>query len=215
MKAMTLRPFSASALACITLLASAPVIAAQDSLDAVLEEPARKALATAPETMLEKADGFVERENKEIATAAREVIRLLEAAKEKAPAAASLVGDWKVRSLQAGEYGVFAYPFFDCQFRKEGPRGIVFQKDRGSQRRIGLVGQGSDGKLLFVGGSYTEGSRHPRGHSALQDKGTAADPKNDSTAIIRQIADGHLLMIFAPTRYGCEIYELKRTSKSK
>lgn len=194
---------------CLLALALAIPAVANETLESVVRPEHRKALMGAESKLDTAARGFVKDRDEETAAAAKALLALLELPRGKAPSPKALVGKWKVRSLQASERGVYAYPFFDCEFRAEGREGVVFHKDKGSQRRIGLIGKGENGHVIFVGGSYYS-DESPAGYSALQDAGAKAGSARDSVGHVFQIKSNHLIIVFAPTAYGSEIYELKK-----
>lgn len=129
----------------------------------------------------------------------------------------SLEGGWQVRSLQVRQGAVNIYDYFPCVLRREGPSGLVLDKSRGSQKRIGLIlGDDSEDAFLFLGGSYTTGEP-PRGYSGFEvDDVNAAgadagiDMSNDSVGFVRSLGRNHLLIVFAPVNGRSEMYELKR-----
>ncbi len=192
----------------LPLLLAANVYAAEP-LRTVLKPEHAKALASAEEGMKRAASVHAKSGQTDHVKVAKEVLSLLAMRRMEIPPALKLVGKWRVRSLQVGDLGAFAYPFFDCEFRQEGEAGVIFQKDSGSQRRIGIVGADAPGGLLFVGGSYYADEEGGGGYSALQEDSVKTDPERDSVGHIYQVGQGHLIILFAPTRYGREMYELK------
>ncbi|MGN5861865.1 DUF4893 domain-containing protein, partial [Pseudomonas aeruginosa] len=47
-----------------------------------------------------------------------------------------LLGDWKCRSTQADQYGIYRYPTFQCRSRRTA-RGLFLEKTTGSHRVSG------------------------------------------------------------------------------
>src|SRR5690606_14391092 len=131
------------------------------------------------------------------------------------PERLSLEGGWRVRSLQVHQGAVNIYDYFACELRREGPSGLLLDKNRGSQKRIGLVlGDYSEESFLFLGGSYTTGEQ-PRGYSgfAVEDvnaagAGDGVDMSRDSIGFVRSLGRDHLLIVFAPVNGRAEMYEL-------
>ncbi len=203
----------AVALACAAFVLPLPLSAAAPFLDDIIKPEHQKALQSAERELDQYARSFEKDANQTTAATARELLALLNLPRGKAPEPKSLIGKWKVRSLQANENSVRSYPFFDCEFLAEGPEGVVFKKDTGSQRRSGLVGKGENGRTLFAGGSYYSDSS-PAGYSGLQESSVKTDiAHRDSVGYVFQIDENHLLIVFAPTQYGSEVYELKRAKK--
>ncbi len=121
----------------------------------------------------------------------------------------SLLGEWRVRSLQVSGLGAYAYPFFQCSIQREGKTGILFKKNTGSQRRFGLLARDGKHRFLFLGGSYYS-DESPIPYSTLQDASVKADPERDSAGHLFQLEKGRLLLVFAAEGSRGEIYELKR-----
>lgn len=204
----------------LALLSAAPVTPAQDASappekaaspwTAYLDPGHGQLLKVAEQQVREITLPHLNSSDAETATAAREVIRLLDLPRKKGPSA-GLIGKWQVRSLQSSDLGVYAYPFFPCEIRREGTRGLVLNKHSGSQRRTGVLLSQDNGDLVFLGGSYYEGEE-PRGYSAFRG-GQTADPEGedrDSVGVLHQLENGRLLLIFASLKGRGEIYELKR-----
>jgi hypothetical protein len=107
-----------------------------------------------------------------------------------------------VRSLQVTADIALGYPFFPCSFRQEGPAGLVFQKDAGSQRRMGLLLPGASGtNFAFRGGSYFTGEA-PRGYTGDPEAGT------DSLGLMYRGGPDRYYIIFAPVDGRGEVYEI-------
>ncbi len=126
----------------------------------------------------------------------------------------ALAGPCKVRSLQANDLGAYVYPFFKCEFRREGSGGLQFRKETGSQRRLGVIleeGDLGDG-LLFVGGSYYDytSPRPYSGFDRLDNPGSKPDRSTDSVGALYKIGKDRYMMLFAPKGGRGEIYEITR-----
>jgi hypothetical protein len=185
-------------------------VCAEEPLRTALKPEHVEALAGAEEGMKRAATVHAESAQTDYVKVGKEVLALLALPRLEVSAPLKLVGRWRVRSLQVSDRGAYAYPFFDCSFRQEGASGVIFQKDSGSQRRIGIVGADTADRLLFVGGSYYADDKGGAGYSALQEESVKIDPERDSVGAIYQLGPGHLIILFAPNRYGREIYELKK-----
>lgn len=121
--------------------------------------------------------------------------------------AAALAGEWKVRSLQGGRYGIYTYPWFKARVTTRDGRPF-FEKTSGSQRRSGWLLPPADGKgdWIFVGGASVNDDPQV-GYS----KSDNAGPRDsDSVGAVWGIADGRVLMLLDVGEDGYEIYQLKR-----
>ncbi len=208
---------AASALALFSTvapLATAQEPAKADPLVGYMETSHGQLLKAAEHLLREEVKPHLTSSDADTLQAANEVIRLLDMKREPMPIPSTFVGKWQVRSIQGSNLGVYAYPFFSCEIRREGAKGIAFQKHSGSQRRVGVLLPYSADSLLFLGGSYYEDDK-PQGYSNLRGgKGTGSDAgqeDRDSVGQLYQLAPGHLLMIFAPISGRGEIYELKKS----
>lgn len=149
--------------------------------------------------------------------AAKEMWALFNAPVQPLPDRLGLEGTWQVRSLQVHRNAANVYDYFPCEIRREGPAGLVLDKNRGSQKRIGLIlGDYFEDAFLFLGGSYTTGeiARNYSGfevddpHAADADEGI--DKSRDSVGLVEAIGPNRLRIIFAPIDGRSEMYELKR-----
>jgi hypothetical protein len=208
---------AASALALFSTvvpLATAQEPAKADPLVGYMETSHGQLLKAAEHLLREEVKPHLTSSDADTLQAANEVIRLLDMKREPMPIPSTFVGKWQVRSIQGSNLGVYAYPFFSCEIRREGAKGIAFQKHSGSQRRVGVLLPYSADSLLFLGGSYYEDDK-PLGYSNLRGgKSTGGDGSQedrDSVGQLYQLAPGHLLMIFAPISGRGEIYELKKS----
>lgn len=149
------------------------------------------------------------------AKAAQQMRALADAPAQPLPDRLSLAGAWTVRSLQVNARGAYAYGFVPCTLRREGPSGLLLVKDKGSQRRTGLILDRDGAAFLFVGGRY-HADEAPRGYSGFEvedvnDPNAKADTSHDSMGFVRAIGPGHLIILFAPAGGTSEIYEMKRS----
>ncbi len=138
---------------------------------------------------------------------AKAVVEELLAEPHRPLTAAELTGDWKVRSLQGGRYGIFPYPWFKARFEQRDGR-VFFEKLTGSQRRSGFLLPPADGKgdWFFVGGaSVNEDPQVPYSKAA---GGSARD--SDTVGLVWGIAEGRVLMLLDVSNDGYEVYQLKR-----
>jgi len=120
-----------------------------------------------------------------------------------------LEGAWRMRSLQATDYGAFIYQYFPARIYPEG-QAMVFDKDSGSQRHRGLMAQLDAESVFFVGALYY-GYEGPRIYSAMT-PGEATDEQRafDAVAEIYKIGENHFLMAFAPNANRFRLYEIRK-----
>lgn len=120
-----------------------------------------------------------------------------------------LEGDWRMRSLQATDYGAFIYQYFPARiYREDGA--YVFDKDSGSQRHRGLLAQKDATSAFFVGALYY-GYEAPRLYSAMTLGETTPEQREfDAVAEIYRIGEEHFLMAFAPEDGRYRLYEIRR-----
>lgn len=147
--------------------------------------------------------------------AAQQMRALADAPAQPLPDRLSLAGRWKVRSLQANDRGAYAYNFVPCTLEREGPSGLRLTKDKGSQRRLGLILDRDADAFLFVGGRY-HADEPPRAYSGfavddVNDPHARADTSRDSIGLVRAVGRDHLIILFAPADGTSEIYELRRS----
>jgi hypothetical protein len=119
-----------------------------------------------------------------------------------------LPGDWRCRSIQLGEYGLFSYPYFRCHIEQV-DGGLRFRKSSGSQRRTGWLHADIEGRWAFVGSSHYNDDPVPD-YSGLHEDSDAEDRERDSVGILETLADGRLRMILDAKPGQVEIYELIR-----
>ena len=145
----------------------------------------------------------------DLADAEAEALELLKqvlAAPPKVIKGAALVGNWRVRSLQGGTYGLFLYPYFKSNIRAEGENRYWFEKTTGSQRRSGHLYPESDKQWVFLGATTV--NDEPQGIYRAK---TAPGPApNDSVGVLWQINSNHLVMLLDVASDRFEIYELRR-----
>lgn len=139
---------------------------------------------------------------------AKAVVEELLAEPHRALTAEALSGDWKVRSLQGGSYGIYTYPWFKARVTLRDGRAF-FEKTSGSQRRSGwlLPPDGGTGDWTFVGGATV--NEDPQiGYSKAE--GADAPRESDSVGAVWGIAEDRVLMLLDVGENGYEIYQLKR-----
>lgn len=170
-----------------------------------------KALATADEGLRASLEKRISSEEKSTAANAKEIEALLALPRIALGDHLALAGKWKVRSLQVAALGVYAYPFFPCEFRKVGKDGLLLIKDSGSQRRSGLIGEDGKGNFMFLGGKYYSDEER-KGYSAFQDEGSEVDTDRDSYGYLYRLGKNHLILVFGETTHGRELYEFKKDS---
>lgn len=150
------------------------------------------------------------------AAAAADLLSLLNTPRKTVADRLSLAGPCRVRSLQVSEFGVNAYSFFRCDLRQEGETGLVFQKDAGSQRRLGVLldSEAGDQRLVFVGGSY-HAEEAPQNYSRFDADeadtvGADIDKSADSVGMLHRIGANRFLIVFATKSGRGEVYEVIR-----
>lgn len=196
---------TAASLSILCMAAISPLTAAESKVDTALQSAHRDALGTAEAGLNSSAEKFVTGQDLESAKAAKELLAILKLPRQEITAPSSLLGKWRVRSIQTSDLGVYAYPFFDSRFYKGTDGEIVFHKNTGSQRSKGIVGKSSDGDLLFLGATYYDNEK-PTTYSTLLEDKSQGTPERDRAGKVYQLKKNHLLMIFG----AGEIYELKR-----
>lgn len=193
----------AMALFALTAL-SAPAVSGAPETEKewkVVARPAHLGIADAAVDFLQKAAAPPKLNTKELAELER--LRKLVSGQPAKLAPKDLLGLKKVRSIQIGRLGVFAYPYFDCRFRQT-DRGIFFEKTSGSQRRSGLVFENDPVTLVFLGAS-TVNDDPQRQYSGLT---RARDASHDSAGLI--IRRGRTtLAIFPKKDNAWEVYEFR------
>lgn len=121
--------------------------------------------------------------------------------------AAALTGEWRVRSLQGGRYGIYVYPWFKARIEQRDGR-LFFEKTSGSQRRSGWLLPPADAKgdWYFQGGATV--NEDPQVAYSKSNGGDARE--SDSVGTVWGMSEGRILMLFDVNENGYEIYQLKR-----
>jgi hypothetical protein len=125
-----------------------------------------------------------------------------------------LLGDWRVRSIQARTgHAVYDYPWFQARIRRD-PRGALgFIKSTGSQRRSGLLLRDREqpGRLVFAG-TTSVNDQPTRDYSTV--RGNTGNPRDessdDSVGEFILLSEGHAVLILDVDEFRLEIYELRR-----
>jgi hypothetical protein len=142
---------------------------------------------------------------------AAKLLRELMPARKQAIDPNTLLGDWRVRSLQSEGDNLFLYAFFKATIRTDG-NGIIFEKTTGSQRRMGrLYKDSAANRLVFLGGSYVNDDK-PIAYSVGGTQPDATEPKpTDSVGVFYLINSKRAMMILdTESTDEYEIYELVR-----
>ena len=122
---------------------------------------------------------------------------------------AELEGSWRMRSLQATDYGAFIYQYFPARIYPEG-QAMFFDKNSGSQRNRGLMAQ-LDAETVFFAGALYYGYEGPRLYSAMTAGEVTEEQRDfDAVAEIYKIGENHFLMAFAPTENRFRLYEIRK-----
>ena len=119
-----------------------------------------------------------------------------------------LPGDWRCRSLQVGQLGVFVYPFFRCRIRKDKDK-LFFEKLTGSQRRSGEIFEDPPNRFVLLGGQ-TVNEDPQRPYSATMKDWDEEDLDGDTIGVLTRKGKDRLLMILDATADSYELYELVR-----
>lgn len=138
---------------------------------------------------------------------AKAIVEELLAEAHQTPDPAALKGEWRVRSLQGGRYGIYTYPWFKARIEERDGR-LFFEKTSGSQRRSGWLLPPADGQgdWYFQGGATV--NEDPQvGYSKIGDGGPR---ESDSVGTVWGISEDRLLMLFDVNETGYELYQLKR-----
>ncbi|UYQ72125.1 DUF4893 domain-containing protein [Pelagibacterium flavum] len=147
-------------------------------------------------------------EDQETLDAIPEFERLIEA-EHLAFSIEELDGSWRMRSLQATDYGAFIYQYFPARIYPEA-QAMVFDKNSGSQRHRGLMAQLDAETVFFVGALYY-GYEDPRIYSAMTPGEVTEEQREfDAVAEIYKIGDNHFLMAFAPSANRFRLYEIRK-----
>jgi hypothetical protein len=180
-----------------------------ETLQATLQEDDRKGLATAGDALKAQLEEIKKTtQDKESLAAAEDMLAVLATPRVPIASSEELVGNWRVRSLQTGQYGAYTYPFFKCGISIEG-KDLVFHKATGSQRRKGTLVREDETRYLFIGGAYVEGD--PVGkYYGVKDNPTEEQRNLNSVGYLYKLGKGHYLMIFAPEGANGEMYEMKK-----
>lgn len=116
-----------------------------------------------------------------------------------------LLGDWKCRSTQADQYGIYRYPNFQCRIRRT-DQGLFLEKTSGSQRVSGYLFPEGAERYVFLGGA-TVNDEPQVAFSGLVAHGAPAE--SDVVALLRPHSGGFLLL-FPERRGGYEVLEFSR-----
>ncbi len=112
-----------------------------------------------------------------------------------------LAGEWRCRSFQMSDLGLFIYPFFKCRISGGGDS-LTFQKTTGSQRTQGKLYRLSETRYLYVGAS-TVNDEPPVAYGT--------NPENDDVAYLVRVGANRLRLEFPREgRSGFEILELRK-----
>lgn len=111
----------------------------------------------------------------------------------------ALAGNWRCRSVQIPESGVFAYPPFACAIRQTS-QGLFFEKTAGSQRISGLLFPDGGARLVLLGGA-TVNEEPQRAYT-----GGAA---NDVVGTLISITRDQALLLYTGNT-GPQLYDMRR-----
>lgn len=122
-------------------------------------------------------------------------------------------GTWRMKSIQAGRTGAYAYPYFSGHIERTAC-GYHFSKTSGSQRRNGelLPMPGSDTALAFLGTfTVNDDPTRPYGpdNRLLGEPAGPQGPANSVGRLLR-IGPHTLVMILDADDKGFELYRLER-----
>ena len=122
-------------------------------------------------------------------------------------------GTWRVKSIQAGRTGAYAYPYFAARI-EHAACGYRFSKTSGSQRRHGklLPMEGDASALAFLGAlTVNDTIAKPYGpdNRMTQESFGPEDSRNSAGRLLR-IGPHTLVMILDAGDKGFELYRLER-----
>jgi len=138
-------------------------------------------------------------------------LRALLAAESTTVPATALAGDWRIRTINVSDLGVFAYPFFRARIG-ETDQGLVLSKTTGSQRRQGhLYPRDAAGSSYVFLGALTMNDT-PLGYYSGDPSVSGRSPsETDSAGVLSPLAGDRLLVILdAEWGAGFEVYLLER-----
>ncbi len=119
-----------------------------------------------------------------------------------------LIGDCRIRSLQADRLGAYAYPFFRCRIFPEG-RALLLRKESGSQRIFGHLASENAQRMLFAGAAYIY-DETPRAYSGFDDNPSANSRKGDVTGHLYRLGPRRYLLMLTPKNGRFELFEIRR-----
>jgi hypothetical protein len=117
-------------------------------------------------------------------------------------------GPWRVRSLQSAHGDVFGYPFFAGVIRPH-PCGHAFAKTSGSQRRSGILRQGTDPDRLAFLGTQTVNDEPPRPYDPAWPESEQWPGHANSAGFMVRIGPDELLMVLEAHTERLEVYHLR------
>lgn len=124
--------------------------------------------------------------------------------------AAALIGDWRCRSLQGSDYGLFVYNDFKCRIEAGADGTLKFAKLTGSQRRSGvLYPHGEPGQYVFLGGA-TVNEDPLKAYSRIIDSSTHVIEESDTYGLLFARSKNELVLVLDPSYQGYELYQLRR-----
>ena len=115
-----------------------------------------------------------------------------------------LLGNWKCRSTQLNNLGVYVYTYFNCRV-KQTDMGLFFEKKTGSQRMSGILFPESERAYVLLGG-WTVNDEPQTVYSGL---GKSHDSNKDVVGKFIKKKD-KIVAIFSGSATSYEIYELIR-----
>lgn len=137
-----------------------------------------------------------------------DMFALLDAKRISAGRDLDLLGNCRIRSLQADRLGAYGYPFFKCRIFPEG-RAILLRKESGSQRIFGHMTREGDRRYLFAGSAYVY-DQPGATYSGFEDNPSQARRKGDVVGHLYRLAPRRYLLVLAPKNGRFEIFEIRR-----
>lgn len=151
-----------------------------------------------------RAVGLQGERNKDLS----DMFALMDAARISAGRDQDLLGDCRIRSLQADRLGAYGYPFFKCRIFPEA-RAILLRKESGSQRIFGHLGREGDTRFLFAGSAYIYDEPGVP-YSGFEDNPSQARRKGDVVGHLYRLAPRRYLLMLVPKNGRFEIFEIRK-----
>ncbi|RCU51092.1 DUF4893 domain-containing protein [Corallincola holothuriorum] len=119
--------------------------------------------------------------------------------------AEGLLGDWRCRSIQVDNSGIYSYRYFNCKISQTEQNQLLFEKLSGSQKKTGYLFQDSSTDWVFLGGASV--NDEPQLHYS----GISSESNREYDVIGKLVQKKDKLVIaFDADNSSYELYELIR-----